>query len=156
MSPRACSRRPGRSAGAAPRAEDAEDIAFGARLLEALSPFDVGQGAVIAAGRALAVEAAEGTDAMLARVADLRASGRLRFKGRGGRSREGAEARAGPPARPARRRRATIEAAAQRATARLALAAGRVLIADRDATIAAAERAGLFVRVSAHERRRGR
>ena len=63
-------------------AEDEADIAFGARLLEALSPFDAGQGAVVAAGRVLAIEAAEGTDAMLARVAEMRANGRLRFKGR--------------------------------------------------------------------------
>ena len=53
-------------------------------MLGALSPFDVGQGAVVANAHVLAVEAAEGTDAMLARVAELRASGRLRLKGRAG------------------------------------------------------------------------
>ena len=65
-------------------AGDEEDIAFGARLLDALSPFDAGQGAVIAAGRPIAIEAAEGTDAMLARVAEMRANGRLKFKGPAG------------------------------------------------------------------------
>ena len=63
--------------------EDEMDIALGARLLGALSTFDAGQGAVVA-GRVLAIEAAEGTDAMLARVAELRASGRLRLAGAAG------------------------------------------------------------------------
>ena len=68
----------------APSPDDETDIAFGAALLDALSDFDAGQGAVVAAGRVLAVEAAEGTDAMLARVADMRANGRLSFKGPAG------------------------------------------------------------------------
>src|SRR5258708_6074415 len=42
----------------------AADIARGFEMLDALSPFDVGQAAVIARGRVLAVEAAEGTDAI--------------------------------------------------------------------------------------------
>ena len=79
--------------------EDETDIALGARLLEALSTFDAGQGAVVAAGRVLAIEAAEGTDAMLARVAEMRASGRLRFRRSGGRPGESAEARTGSQAR---------------------------------------------------------
>ena len=58
----------------APSAEDEADIALGARLIEALSPFDAGQGAVVAAGRVVAIEAAEGTDAMLARVAEMRSA----------------------------------------------------------------------------------
>ncbi|HEY1454709.1 MAG TPA: UDP-2,3-diacylglucosamine diphosphatase LpxI, partial [Roseiarcus sp.] len=64
--------------------EDEADIALGARLIDALSSFDAGQGAVVAAGRVLAIEAAEGTDAMLARVAEMRANGRLRFAGQAG------------------------------------------------------------------------
>ena len=46
-------------------------------LLAATSPFDIGQAAVIARHRVLAIEAAEGTDAMLERVAALRAAGRI-------------------------------------------------------------------------------
>ncbi len=65
-------------------AEDEADIALGARLLGALSAFDAGQGAVVARGRVVAIEAAEGTDAMLARVAEMRSSGRLRFAGPAG------------------------------------------------------------------------
>ena len=61
----------------APTREDLEDIARGFALIAAMGPFDVGQAVVVARGRVLAVEAAEGTDRMLARVAKLRAEGRI-------------------------------------------------------------------------------
>lgn len=61
----------------APAARDHADIARGLALLHAMGPFDVGQGAVVAANHVLAVEAAEGTDGMLGRVAELRAKGRI-------------------------------------------------------------------------------
>ena len=48
------------------------DIARGFAIVRALGALDVGQAAVVCDGLALAVEAAEGTDAMLARIADLR------------------------------------------------------------------------------------
>jgi DUF1009 family protein len=51
----------------------------GFALLDALSPFDVGQAAILADHRVVAIEAAEGTDAMIARVADLVARGRLKI-----------------------------------------------------------------------------
>lgn len=60
-----------------PHARDHADIAKGMALLDALSPFDVGQAVVVADARVLATEAAEGTDQMLARVAELRRSGRI-------------------------------------------------------------------------------
>ena len=61
---------------------------------------DIGQAAVVVKGRVLAVEAAEGTDAMLARCAELRRSGRAP-PGSDRRAGQGAEARAGGPRRPA-------------------------------------------------------
>ncbi len=51
--------------------EAAADVAKAREVVEALGAQDVGQGAVVARGLVLAVEAAEGTDAMLARVAEL-------------------------------------------------------------------------------------
>ena len=54
------------------------DIALGFDCLRAIGPFDVGQAVVVAGKHVLAVEAAEGTDQMLARVAEMRANGRLR------------------------------------------------------------------------------
>jgi DUF1009 family protein len=57
------------------------DIARGLALLRATGPFDIGQAVVIAENHVLAIEAAEGTDHMLARVAELRRSGRIRSTG---------------------------------------------------------------------------
>lgn len=56
---------------------DRHDIAFGFDYLRATGAYDVGQAVVVAQNRVLAVEAAEGTDEMLARVAQLRKHGRL-------------------------------------------------------------------------------
>jgi UDP-2,3-diacylglucosamine hydrolase len=64
--------------GRKPDKQSWDDASRGLALLQAMSPFDVGQAAVIIGGRVVAVEAAEGTDAMLMRVADMKASGRLR------------------------------------------------------------------------------
>ncbi|MEL6111336.1 MAG: UDP-2,3-diacylglucosamine diphosphatase LpxI [Pseudomonadota bacterium] len=58
----------------APVAADFLDIAKARRVIAALGQFDVGQGAVVCGGQVWAIEAAEGTDAMLARCADVRAS----------------------------------------------------------------------------------
>jgi DUF1009 family protein len=60
-----------------PTERDRADISKGLALLDAASPFDVGQAVIVADARVLAVEAAEGTDQMLARVAELRHSGRV-------------------------------------------------------------------------------
>lgn len=66
-----------------PNEAQAADIALGARFLDAAGPFDVGQAVAVAAGRIIAVEAAEGTDAMLERCLAVRKAGRLRAsKGR--------------------------------------------------------------------------
>ena len=48
-----------------------EDMRQGARVVSAMGEFDIGQAAVTCEGLVLAVEAAEGTDAMLSRVAGL-------------------------------------------------------------------------------------
>jgi DUF1009 family protein len=125
--------------------DDRADIALGARLLEALSEFDAGQSAVVATGRALAVEAAEGTDATLARVAELRSSGRLRHKGLAGvlvkAPKRGQDLRLDMPAVGPQ----TIEAAAKAQLRGVALAAGRVLVLERERCARVADAAGLFL-----------
>lgn len=135
----------GHIAGLKPDAAAETDIVFGSRLITALSPFDVGQSAVIARERVIAVEAAEGTDEMLKRVADLRARGRLRLKGRVGvivkAAKRGQDLRFDLPTIGS----ATVEAAARAELAGLAIAAGETLIVDRDGLAAAADKAGLFV-----------
>ena len=129
----------------APSAEDEVDIALGARLIEALSSFDAGQGAVVAAGRVVAVEAAEGTDAMLARVAEMRLSGRLRFAGLAGvlvkAPKRGQDLRLDMPAIGPK----TIEGAAKAKLKGAAVVAGQVLILERARCAREADAAGLFV-----------
>src|ERR1700712_2648239 len=69
---------------ASPDENAAADIARGRDVLRALSPFDIGQAAVVIDSHVVAVEDIEGTDGLLARVARLRDEGRIRAKpGRG-------------------------------------------------------------------------
>ncbi len=128
-----------------PSAQAMEDARLGAALIEALSPFDVGQAVVVAKGRVLAVEAAEGTDAMLARIAEMRASGRLTLKGRAGvllkAPKRGQEMRLDMPAIGV----ATIAAAARAELDGVALAAGKVLTMGRETCARAADQASLFL-----------
>ena len=128
------------------RAAAAEaDIRIGATLLAALSQFDAGQGVVVANGRVVAIEAAEGTDAMLARVAELRQARRLRLTGPGGvfvkAPKRGQDPRLDMPAIGPQ----TIAAAVKAQLQGVAVAAGAVLIAEREAVVRAADAAGLFV-----------
>lgn len=135
----------GTLAGRGTTPEDDADIAFGARLLAALSDFDAGQCAVVAAGRVLAIEAAEGTDAMLARVAEMRQSGRLRHRGPAGllvkAPKRGQDLRLDMPAIGPE----TVVGAARAQLRGLALATGAVLMVERERCIREAEAAGLFI-----------
>src|SRR5437773_1434967 len=68
----------------APDESAAADIARGHDVLRALSPFDIGQAAVVIDSHVVGVEDIEGTDGLLARVAWLRKEGRIRAnRGRG-------------------------------------------------------------------------
>ena len=129
----------------APSPDDETDIASGARLLDALSSVDAGQASIVAAGRVLAVEAAEGTDAMLARVADMRANGRLRLKGQAGvlvkAPKRGQDLRLDMPAIGPK----TIAGAAKAQLRGVAVAAGKVLLAERERSARQADMAHLFV-----------
>jgi UDP-2,3-diacylglucosamine hydrolase len=123
-----------------PSAEDQADIDTAFRVVDALGRLDIGQGAVVVNGHVLAVEAAEGTDAMLARCAELRR----------GRERAGVLVKAPKPGQEVRVDLPTIgpdtvRKAADAGLAGVAVAAGRVLVADRAATIAAADELGLFL-----------
>jgi DUF1009 family protein len=61
----------GRLGKLAPTRDHDGDIAHAIRVVAALGALDIGQAAIVCDGLVLAVEAAEGTDAMLARVAHL-------------------------------------------------------------------------------------
>lgn len=123
-----------------PDAEAWSDIRKAAALIAALGPFDVGQAAVVARGFVVAIEAAEGTDAMLDRAASLRAG-----NGRAGvlvkRPKPGQELRVDLPVIGAE----TVRRAAAAGLAGVAVEAGAALVIDAAATIAAADAAGLFV-----------
>lgn len=117
----------------------------GFQLLAALSPFDVGQAAVLADHRIIAIEAAEGTDAMIRRVGEMVSSGRLRLaKGDGvlvKAPKEEQDLRVDMPAIGAE----TLRNVAAAGLSGIALRAGRVLVGDAAALGKLADQSGLFV-----------
>lgn len=129
-------------AGPPPREAEWRNIDTGLALIEALGPADVGQAVVVAAGRPIAIEAAEGTDGMLRRVAELRRRGR---SGAGGvlvkAAKPGQELRVDLPVIGPQ----TVELAAHSGLAGIAVVAGEVLLAERNVVRAAADRHGLFL-----------
>lgn len=66
-----------------PKAANRKRIEQGFEVAQTMGQFDIGQACVVVGSRAVALEGAEGTDAMLRRVAELRQVGRLPKK-RGG------------------------------------------------------------------------
>jgi UDP-2,3-diacylglucosamine hydrolase len=129
----------------APSADDLADIEIGFRVVSALGRFDVGQAAVVVKGRVLALEAAEGTDGMLSRCVELRKGGAAGRRGLAGvlvkAPKPGQEERVDLPTIGPE----TVELAARAGLAGLAVAADRVLIADRAAAVRAADAHGLFL-----------
>lgn len=123
----------------------AADMQRAAQIASAIGALDIGQGAVVCAGLVLAVEAQEGTDAMLARVAQLPADLRGAAGARRGvlvkRPKPIQERRIDLPVIGVR----TIERAAAAGLAGVAVEAGGALVARRPDVIAAADTAGLFV-----------
>jgi UDP-2,3-diacylglucosamine hydrolase len=124
---------------AAPDALAMADIRRGAAVVHALGAVDVGQGCVVQQGIVLAVEAAEGTDAMLARCAALmrRGPGGVLVK----LVKPGQDRRTDLPTIGAD----TVRAAAAAGLRGIAFEAGGTILADRASTIAAADAAGLFL-----------
>ena len=128
-----------------PDREQEREIALGAKVVRALGALDIGQSAVVCAGLVLAVEAAEGTDAMMLRVPDLPEN----IRGTGTRAR-GALVKALKPTQDGKTDlpvigMRTVENARRAHLAGIAVEAGRTLIVDRGAVIAAADAAGIFL-----------
>jgi UDP-2,3-diacylglucosamine hydrolase len=128
-----------------PRARDHADIAKGMAFLDAISPFDVGQAVVVADDHVLAAEAAEGTDHMLARVTELRRSGRIAAAaGRGvlvKAAKRNQDRRFDLPSIGPR----TVEGAARAGLAGIAVVAGSTVVAEADRIASLADRERLFV-----------
>jgi DUF1009 family protein len=123
----------------------AADIAKGRDVLRALSAFDIGQATVVIDGHVIGVEDIEGTDGLLARVARLRAEGRIRARTARGvlvkAPKSGQDLRFDLPTMGPR----TIEGAAAAQLAGIAIVAGNTIVVEPQAMIEAADAAGLFV-----------
>jgi DUF1009 family protein len=121
-----------------PSSEEEADIAYGRRVAGALAGFDIGQSVAICDRACVAVEAMEGTDAMLRRAAGLVNGRPLRL------------------VKVSRRRKhllfdvpvagpGTIAVMRETGTTALAVDAGRTLLIDRAEMLAAADQAGVAV-----------
>lgn len=119
------------------------DLAFAAA--KTIGALDVGQAAVVVDGRVVALEGAEGTDAMLDRVAALRRSGKIPNI-----RRSGVLAKCAKPEQDLRVDMPTIgpetiDAARAAGLAGIVVEAGHVMVAEREATIRKADSLGLFM-----------
>jgi UDP-2,3-diacylglucosamine hydrolase len=128
-----------------PKESDWHDLELALTATEKLGELDIGQAAVAIGGRVVAMEGAEGTDAMLERCADLKRSGRVRAKGRAGvlvkTAKPNQDLRVDLPTVGPK----TIELAVATGLAGIAIEAQGALIAEKDVTLGKANDAGLFV-----------
>jgi len=128
-----------------PSASARQDIELAARAAQMLGTLDVGQGAVAVKGRIVALEGAEGTDEMLARVQQLRHNGRIPSAG-------GVLVKVMKPAQEARADLPTIgpitiENAYQAGLNGVAVEGQRSFILEPAETVARADHYGMFVDV---------
>jgi DUF1009 family protein len=135
----------GTIAGKAPTGRAFAGIRAAWLACKALGRFDIGQAAVAENGRVVALEGIEGTDAMLARVAELRRAGKLPEKPRHAvlvkTLKPGQDLRADLPAIGPR----TIEGAAAAGICGIAIEAGHSIILERQSTLALSRRKGIFI-----------
>ncbi|MGE0629945.1 MAG: LpxI family protein [Hyphomicrobiaceae bacterium] len=123
-----------------PSREQLAEASYAASALRLIGPFDAAQAAVVGAGGLVAIEGADGTDAMLRRLADrprLDAAGSVLVK----------------LPKPAQERRIdmpaigpdTVLRAAEAGLAGIAVGAGATLVAERADVVREADAGGLFV-----------
>lgn len=128
-----------------PSEREREDIAIGADLLRTIGRFDVGQAAVIAGKRIVAIEGAEGTEGLLARIGEMRRNGRLKLA-----EREGVLVKIPKPSQdrridlPAIGTETVLQAKAA-GLAGIAVEAGGALVLDAQKFVETADAAGVFV-----------
>jgi DUF1009 family protein len=134
---------PGLLSRAGPDANAMADIRRGIAVARALGAADVGQGCVVRAGVVIAVEAVEGTDAMLSRCGalldamDMAKPGGVLVKSvKPGQDRRADLPTIGPD---------TIRHAADAGLSGVAYEAGGTILAEREACIARANELGLFL-----------
>jgi UDP-2,3-diacylglucosamine hydrolase len=128
---------PGPIASRAPSPEEQRDLEFGYRMADTVAGLDIGQTIVVKDAAVVAVEAMEGTDAVIARAGQLAGPGTRVVK----------------VAKPNQDMRfdvpvvglATLRAMQAAGATVLSIDAGRTLVFDRQALIAAADEAGIAV-----------
>jgi DUF1009 family protein len=118
---------------------------LGFSACKALGTFDIGQAAVAEAGRVVALEGVEGTDAMLERITAMRQIGRMPPEGKNGvlvkTMKPGQDMRADLPAIGPN----TIECVVRAGLRGIAVEAGHSIILEREMTLAAARQGGIFI-----------
>ncbi|MDB5439314.1 MAG: UDP-2,3-diacylglucosamine pyrophosphatase [Caulobacteraceae bacterium] len=129
----------------APAPSAAHDIERALTVARQIGAMDIGQGAVVCRGLVLALEAQEGTDAMLRRVAELPSAIRGTPE-----ALCGVLAKAPKPMQETRVDLPTIGLSTVQRAAKAGLAGivgetGRLLVLDREAVIALADELGLFI-----------
>ena len=125
----------GRIAGPKLDAAGRDDIRTGARLLDALGPLDIGQAVIVERGVVLAVEAVEGTDALIRRGGELSSGRAVLVKA----AKRGQDLRFDVPAVGP----VTLEAMAAAGVRAVGVEAGRTIILERDRACALADEHGL-------------
>jgi DUF1009 family protein len=122
-----------------PSSDDMDDIRRGIEIVRALGAVDVGQAVVIQEGIVLAVEAVEGTDAMLSRAASLKKPGKAPVMVKI--LKPGQDTRVDLPAIGIQ----TVEQLSKYGIGGIAVEAGGILVIERQAVIAAADAAKIFI-----------
>lgn len=127
----------------APDSSELVNLEKAAEAARAIGRLDIGQAAIAVGGRVVALEGAEGTDGLIARVASLRREGRLPKDG-------GALVKCMKPNQDPRLDLPTIgpataELASAAGLSGVAVEAGRALLAGRSKTIAAFDTHRLFL-----------
>jgi len=129
--------KPGTISRRAPSSEELEDLAFGYRMADAVAALDIGQTIVVKDKAVVAVEAMEGTDAVIRRAGEI----------------AGAGTRVVKVAKPAQDMRfdvpvvgvATIEVMKEAGASAMSVDAGKTLIVDGDRFFEAANAADIAV-----------
>ncbi len=122
-----------------PSSDDMDDIRRGIEVARALGAVDVGQAAVVQEGIVLAVEAVEGTDAMLSRAASLKKPGKAPVMVKI--LKPGQDPRVDLPAIGIQ----TVEQLSKYGIGGIAVESGGILVIEREAVIAAADAAKVFI-----------
>lgn len=123
------------------RKANTADISRAQNILAALSPLDVGQGCVVSNGQCLGIETLQGTDALLRFVSETDESRHTKGGVLVKAPKQGQDLRVDMPAIGPK----TVQAVKEARLDGIVIEAGRVMILEREKTLAEIEKAGLFL-----------